>query len=388
MDTLSNDSFSEVEEMHTLILEDSLILQIISKNEVVISCLTEIQIHKMDKNKIKKIGQIKTNEINGKKNDKKYIESEIIKSILIKDNKLLSSTINSNLLIYEKTKNNKYKLSKTISFKDQQILYRLLDLKDSNLICGFASDCLKIIDIETSSTISIFKFTPNYEHNKNRKNEREDFTKITKDTFDPRSKPFLIKNTKYKNYLICFKQLSFFNIIDYKTMKIIKKIEFENTLFQLYKPENKYQFFYVILINKDKSNLEIRKYSSNLSLVQKKEIPFEYSVPFYSEDKYETFNIDEMNQCILKCLVKDENNFSFIYHGEFGQTGQCDMYFLFKYKNGKKNKISIIAETCKDNDDGEGSYIIDFEEIDKNKLVVAVGDDLKGIKEVKSMNIK
>ena len=320
--------------------------------------------------------------------EKEYIESETIKSILIKDNKLLAATINSNLLFYEKTKNNKYKLSKKISFNDKQNFYRLLDLKDNNLICCFASDCLKIIDIETSSTISIFKFTPNYEYNKNRKNDREDFTKITKDTFDPRSKPFLIKNTNYKNYLICFKQLSSFSVINYKTMKIIKKINFENNLlFQLYKPENKYQFFYVILINKDKSNLELRKYSSNLSLVKKNEIPFEYSVPLNNEDEFEKLSIDGINQYILKCLVKDEKNFSFIYHGEFGQTGQCDMYFLYKYKNGKKNKISLIADTCKENDDGEGSYIIDFEEIDNNKLVVAIGDDLKGIKKVKLMNI-
>ena len=95
--------------------------------------------------------------------------------------------------------------------------------------------------------------------------------KIIQNSFDPKSKPFLIKNNKYKNYLICFRQLSCFNIIDYKTMKIIKKINFENNiLFQLYKPENKYTFFYVILISPDNSKLEIQKYSSNLSLVKKK----------------------------------------------------------------------------------------------------------------------
>ena len=62
MDSLSNDSFSE--EIHTHILEDPLMLQIVSKNEVVISCLTEIQIHKIEKNNIKKISQIKTDDIN------------------------------------------------------------------------------------------------------------------------------------------------------------------------------------------------------------------------------------------------------------------------------------------------------------------------------------
>ena len=357
-----------------------------SKNEIVISCLNEIQIYKIDKNKKKKINQIKVPSTN-----KKNKESQIIKSILIKENKLLVSTINSNLLIYEKAKNNKYKFSKTITFKDKQIFYRLLDLKDNNLICGFASDCLKIIDIETLSTISIFKFSPNYEHNKNRKNEREDYTKISNDTFDPRTKPFLIKNTKYKNYLICFKQLIYFSVIDYKTMKIIKKINFENNLlFQLHKPENIYYYFYVLLINQDNSKLEIQKYSSNLSLVKKNEIPFQYCVPWVSEDKYDTMSIDGINQCIIKCLIKDEKNFSFIYHGIFGQIGQCDMYFLFNYKNGKKNKVIKIAESCEDDgdDDAESTSVVDFEEIDNNKFVVAIGSIIKGIKNVNILNIK
>ena len=157
MDSLSNDSFSENEETHIHILLDPIMIHFSSKNEIVISCLNEIQIYKIDKNKIKKIDQIKVPSTN-----KKNKESQIIKSILIKENKLLVSTINSNLLIYEKAKNNKYKFSKTITFKDKQIFYRLLDLKDNNFICGFASDCLKIIDIETLSTISIFKFSPNF----------------------------------------------------------------------------------------------------------------------------------------------------------------------------------------------------------------------------------
>ena len=53
-------------------------------------------------------------------------------------------------------------------------------------------------------------------------------------------------------------------------------------------------------------------------------------------------SIDGNNQCIFKCIVKDEKNFSFIYHGIFGHCGDFDMYFLFNYKNGEKNKTLTI----------------------------------------------
>ena len=86
---------------------------------------------------------------------------------------------------------------------------------------------------------------------------------------DPRAKPILISNN-----IICFKQKQMLVTFNYKTMQIIKTINFNNNNypFQLYKEKNK-NYFYIILffyekiLKKIKIYFEVIKYNFHIFII-------------------------------------------------------------------------------------------------------------------------
>ena len=81
-----------------------------------------------------------------------------------------------------------------------------MDLEDNNLTCGFSLEYLNVIDVKKSSIISSYKFNSDGNIKKidedefGDPNDDDDYNcnGITVDTFDRKSKPFILKNQKEK----------------------------------------------------------------------------------------------------------------------------------------------------------------------------------------------
>ena len=156
-------------------------IQILSKDEIIVSQSMIIQFHKINKNKTKLLYSIKTN--------------ELIVSLLIKDNQLLASTSKGHIFIYKKGQNSKFIEHKKLSFPNNPIYFSLLDLKQKNLVCGFTLDNLDIINLENSSIISKFVFNnkKNYKKKKIDKSDDELSNKNNEENEDTKK----MKNMKW-----------------------------------------------------------------------------------------------------------------------------------------------------------------------------------------------
>jgi len=233
-----NDNYKyKIDHLKSHLTEELINIRLISQSEFLVFQKKEIQLYAIDKkDKINKKSIIRIN--------------SIIKDILIKNNELIASTLKG-IIIFEKNKQNKYIEKKRIKPQNNEIYYSLLDLKDGNLIGAFSVSFLNIIDLKTSNIISHFKFNSSNkgrimkynvqdidkeeeEEKENKdgdKNEKQDIEKMDEDnedededydddiyknkriikekltleSFDPRTKPFLIKQKNIKDYLICFK---------------------------------------------------------------------------------------------------------------------------------------------------------------------------------------
>lgn len=374
-------------------------IQLLSKNEIIVSQLRTIQVRKIKKDNTNELYSIKTN--------------ELITYMLIKDNQLLVSTIKGKIIIYVKDKDNKFIESKKICFPNNPIYLNLLDLKEKNIICGFTLDYLNIIDLENSKIISKIEFKEEKKANKKKKkkkNEEEDeesneddSEEMSKDSFDLHSKPFLIKCSGNNNYIICFKQRGYLTLIDSKTLKTIKKINFEKYFsFQIFKKDDNSEFFYIILFDekdKDKKILQVHKYNNEISIVKKFKIFFKMPNIFEDEedeeedeeneeysDEIKLEDFDLSNDCIYRCIIKDEKNFSFIFKRNYGETSQITALFLYNFKNGKLNKkeeISMTDANCDEIDD-----YVEMKELDNNRLIIAKGNYEEELKEINIINIK
>ena len=360
-----------------LLLEYPLNLKLLSKTEFIISQKNEIQIYKINKNKTNKINSIKI--------------KENIKDFIIINNNIVLSTDKGYIIIFEKIDENKYKELKKIKFKDNQIYYNLLDLKYNNLICGFTLDSLNIIDIKNGEIVSFYKIS---QESKKKGNKDSKISKITEETFDPRSRPFIIKNPKTNNYLICFKLINYFIVLNYKNMRIIKKVNLENYFsFQLYKPDNIYQYFYIILLNKEiDNNLIIQKYSSNLKIIESYKTKFSFPIPHFSMDDEEGSEYGENDydligddECIFKCIIEDTKNFIFLYHAYWGPPNEYEIFTLYNYKKGKKVKKTELGYSFFNCDEPRRDY--EIKDISKNKIIISKGNQNIGIEDIKINNI-
>ena len=358
-----------------LLLKTPLNLKVLSKNEFILSQKNEINIYKINKNKTTKINSFK---IKGN-----------IQDFLIINNNIILSTNEGYIQIFEKNNKNKYIELKKIKFKNNPIYHSLLDLKDNNLICGFTLDYLNIIDINNNEIISLYKF----KQNKKMVELDSEYGIITEETFDPRSKPFIIKSPNIANYLICFKLINYCIVLNYKNMKVIKKINLENYFsFQLYKPEDKYQFFYIILLTKEmQNNLIIQKYSSNLKIIEKYETKFGFPIPEESavpgeESECDDYDLIGDDECIFKCIIKDIKNFEFLYHAYWSPPCEYELFTLFNYKNGEKYKKTELGYSYFNCNEPRRDY--EMIEIGKNKLLIAKGNGKDGIENIKIINIK
>ena len=364
----------------------SIKIQLISKEELIFAQNTYLELYKISKGKINKQHTI-------------HIDSTI-KSILVKGNNNLIVSTNKGIIFFQKNKKNEFTEIKRIKpTKKNEIYYFLLDLKDNNLIMCFSLSFLKVINISTYQFVSLFKFQSSLKGsvkkcdnevniNEKKENEKKE-AMINLETFDPRSQAFLIK--KNNNYLVCFKLLGYCVILNYKNMKIIKKFDFsKNFSFTLYKPENEYKFFYIILIKHYESpNVKVLKYNTNLQLKDTFEAPFKFplSCIFLFENKEEEDEDDDLSNhlyseddCIYKSIVKDVKNCSFIYHCRMGAPEETDFFILYHCKNGeiKQKQLGISFLNC---DEPLIQYnMIKFE---NNKYIIAKRNLDKGIEEIK-----
>ena len=346
-----------------------LILVAKSNKEICLAQKNELRKYELKKNKLFKI---ETKEF-----------KETIKDIIYLNNDLLISTKEGYIIILEENEE-----IKKIKFKNNPIFYSLLDLEDNNLICGFSLDCLNIIDIKKSSIISSYKFNSNGINNKideDKFGDPYDYNGITVDTFDRRSKPFILKNQNEK--FICFKLINSCVIINYKNMKVIQKINFDrNTSFQLYQPRDKHQFFYVILLKKQREkNLEIQKYSNNAKLVEKYEANFEFPIPEESkdpgaDDSYDSDLIDLDEESIYKCIIKDIKNFSFLYHIYYSSPAEYELFISYDYKNGLMKKKAELKYSYFNCNEPHKDY--EIKEFGKLQFL-AEGNEKDGIQNVK-----
>jgi hypothetical protein len=221
-------------------------LQYISKNEILIAQNRTIIIYKINKkSSFKEIDKIET--------------EKTIRNIITKEDNLIVSIDNGDIIIFKKDESDKYIIFKTINFPKTK--YKLLlDIKENNLICGFKCDSLDIINISNSNIISKFIF-----QNKNEE-----------DALHEETQPFLLKNLQNNNYYICFKQVANYCIFDYHKMKFIKKIKVENNLsWTIYKPRDTYNYFFVMQFIKE-GFIKIQKISDNLKIVESSKIKFEF----------------------------------------------------------------------------------------------------------------
>ena len=362
-------------------------IEILSKDEFIVSQFMTIQFHKINKNKPKKLYSIKTN--------------ELIVSLLIKDNQLIASTSKGHILIYKKDKNGKFIENKKLSFPNNPIYFNLLALEQKNLVCGFTLDNLDIINLENSSIVSklVFNNKKNYKKKKldkgddessNKKNEENEEDEMEEE-FDRNTKPFLLKSSKSQNDLIVFKQLFYLTIVDSKSLKIVKKIDLKkkNFSFQIFKPNEEKSFFYMIAFHKkNKDNLEVCKYNSDLTTINL----FKATIkPHFEEEEidseYDIDYLDVEHDCLYRCIIKDVKNFSFIFKMRTGETSQITGYFLFTFKNGKNNNKSRELSNISDNCEDEIEEMLEIKQIPDNKLIFAKGNYSDDIKEIKIINI-
>lgn len=214
-----------------------LYVQYLTKNEI-LSQNREINIYKINKKfNYTKVDVIKT--------------EYTLRNVITKEDNIIALLNNGDIIIFKKNPRNKYIKFKTIKFYKIKYLL-LLNLKEQNLICGFTSDTLYIIDIYKSTNNSKFIFLKKEIKDKKDVDEENDEIENSEDALNVESQPFLIKVPQKNNFFICFKQEANFCIFDYNKMKIIKKIKVEKNLsFQIYKPEDTYNYFFLILINEE-----------------------------------------------------------------------------------------------------------------------------------------
>ena len=199
-----------------------------------------------------------------------------------------------------------------------------------------------------------------------------------------------------KQYLICFKLISYCIVLDYKNLKIIKKFDFSNNFsFNLYKPENEYDYFYIIFIDEYKNpKLQVHKYSNDLKIIDKFATSFgfpEYKLIPYEdgeEDEEDNEDNDSMtceNECIYKSIVTNTNNFVFLYHKSIGAPLDVDGCFLYFYKNGELHEKTQLGLAYLEYESGLN---FDIKEIDDEKLILAKGNKDNEIKEVEFLNFE
>jgi len=412
-----NDNYKyKIDHLKSHLTEELINIRLISQSEFLVFQKKEIQLYAIDKkDKINKKCTFRVN--------------SIIKDILIKNNELIASTLKG-IIIFEKNKQNKYIEKKRIKPQNNEIYYSLLDLKDGNLIGAFSVSFLNIIDLKTSNIISHFKFNSsnkgrimkynvqdidkeeeegNKDGDNNEKqdiekmdkdNEDEDYDddvyqnkriikeKLTLESFDPRAKPFLIKQKNIKAYLICFKLLTYCIILNHKKMKILKKFDFTDIFgFHLFKPDNEYDHFYILIIDSYKNpNFIVQKYNSDLIQIdQFKNTSFEFPnwnpyVEEGMEDDASTSTLICEHECLYKNIVYDIKNFSFLYHKYVGPPVDIEYYILIHCVDGKfKNNIKLGMNSY-DCDDLKLSF--DIRGIGENKFILVKADEDKGIEKI------
>ena len=345
-----------------------LYVQYLTKNEILISQNREINIYKINKKfNCTKLDVIKT--------------EYTLRNIITKEDNIIALLNNGDIIIFKKNPRNKYIKFKTIKFYKIKYLL-LLNLKEQNLICGFTSDTLYIIDIYKSTNNSKFIFLKKEIKDKKDVDKENDEIENNEDALNVESQPFLIKVPQKNNFFICFKQVANFCIFDYNKMKIIKKIKVEKNLsFQIYKPEDTYNYFFLILINEE-GFIKVQKINNNLKIVESSKISFKF--PYFTSDSSEESEYDELpNESITlhKCSIKDINNFYFIYYAYRGAPFESDSYFFLVYKNGKQIKKQKLGKSETDQYDSEISF--QFIDINKKNILMVKSTKMDDIYEVK-----
>ena len=93
----------------------------------------------------------------------------------------------------------------------------------------------------------------------------------------------------------------------------------------------------------------------------------------------------------IGAIVDDLKNFYFIYKATCGPPSEMETYFLFVFKNGKKNKKMEIGNfdcNADDGDDDNNNEIdLNFVKISKNKLLYVKVNQYEGIDKIKMVNI-
>ena len=207
---------------------------------------------------------------------------------------------------------------------------------------------------------------------------------------NPGPQPFILKKPKSNNYYICFKDNSNYIIFDYQKMKIMKKIDLKNYLsFQIYKPNDTYNYFFVLLL-RGKGSIEVQKISNNLKIIESfKTSKFPIPSNLCTDEASESNDHNE-EDCIHRAIIDDIKNFYFIYKATCGPPFEMETYFLFVYKNGKKNKkIEIGNFDCNADADEDNSKEVDlnFIKISKNKLLYVKVNQYEGIDKIKMVTI-
>jgi len=358
------------------IQDGPIIIKVLSKDIIIICLYKEIQIYKINKKSIKKI-----NTITLKKN---------IISLLIKEDYLIASLIDGEIIILKKDEKDNYAKVKNFKlFNNNEKYICLLDLQENNLICVLTYYSLKIIELDKASIISKFILPKEEEEgNDGSDNENDDWEFSYS---NPGPQPFILKKPKSNNYYICFKHNFNYIVFDYQKMKIMKKINLKNYFsFQIYKPKDTYNHFFVLLLN-EKGSIQVQKISNNLNIIESFKTSFKFpnAGAIDSDDESESTEHKE-DDCIHRAIVDDLNNFYFIYEATLGPPFEMQTYFLYVYKNGKRmKKIEIGKCDCNaDYDDDNGKEIdLNFIKIGKSKLLYVKVNQFEGIDKIRIVNI-
>ena len=194
----------------------------------------------------------------------------------------------------------------------------LIELNDKDLIGYMTRSEINIIDINSLTVISKFLLSKN-------------------DFIDNRTKPVLMSDN-----IICFKQQQMLVIFNYKKMKIIKTINFNNNNypFQIYKDKNQNYFYIVSLFYEKKIKtgniyIETIKYDKNIEIIERSKNFFE-SVKCLEEynDHY----------CIHNSIVENINNYNLILHGHYPPPYDSEWFLSLNCINGKIGKIKTIID--------------------------------------------
>lgn len=176
-------------------------------------------------------------------------------------------------------------------------------------------------------------------------------------------------------------------------MKIVKKIDLKNYLsFQIYKPNDTNNHFFVILLSEECS-IQVQKISNNLRIIEtfKTSFKFPNAINEYFDDLESESTQHNGGDCIHRAIVDDINNFYFIHEANCGPPQEMKTYYLFVYKNGKrKKKMKIGHWDCNaENDDNNDYKELDFNfiKISKNKLLYVKENLYEGIDKIKMVNI-